>query len=201
VAILVEVDGKRVLAIGDQYQDSPGDKWNYVYQNGFALGDYRQSAALYHRLQPDLLLSGHWEPQWVEPGYFERVTEIGETLDQLHRDLLPLERVDFGAGGVGARIEPYQARAAAGTPLMFVVHMRNPFAHAAEAEVGLVVPAGWQVEPAEARCQLQPATAGQQSFIVTPPPGLVVRRARLAADLTVDGRRFGQQAEALVTLS
>jgi hypothetical protein len=27
-----------------------------------------------------------------------------------------------------------------------------------------------------------------------------VRRARLAADLTVDGARFGQQAEALVTV-
>jgi glyoxylase-like metal-dependent hydrolase (beta-lactamase superfamily II) len=200
VAVYVEVDGQRVLVTGDQYQDSTGDKWNYVYQNRFGIGDYVQSAALYQALQPSLILTGHWDPLWVQPGYFEKVIAHGAVLQQLHETLLPLDTVDFGAEGVGARLEPYQTRACGGEPLAFDVELRNPFHQPAEARVRLVAPPGWQVEPAEALCLLPAGGTATQAFTVTAPPGLTVRRARLAADLTVNGQRFGQQAEALVTL-
>ena len=35
----------------------------------------------------------------------------GARLAELHRELLPLDEVDFGAEGFGARIEPYRSRA------------------------------------------------------------------------------------------
>src|SRR5439155_10321144 len=62
VAIAFEVDGKRVLAIGDQYQGPGGYQWNYVYENRFQMGDYRRSAELYKQINPDVILSGHSEP-------------------------------------------------------------------------------------------------------------------------------------------
>ena len=37
-------------------------------------------------------------------------------------------------------------------------------------------------------------------FHVTPPLNLTIRCARIAADLTIAGQRFGQQAEALTTV-
>jgi hypothetical protein len=58
------VDGVRVLATGDELQGDAGLEWNYVYQNRFAPCDYREAAALYKRLAPQLILSGHWAPQW-----------------------------------------------------------------------------------------------------------------------------------------
>ena len=64
-AIAFCVDGKQVLATGDQYKDKDGLGWNYVYQNRFAFDDYIASAALYAWLAPDLILPGHWEPLWV----------------------------------------------------------------------------------------------------------------------------------------
>jgi glyoxylase-like metal-dependent hydrolase (beta-lactamase superfamily II) len=48
IAVEFEVDGLRVLAAGDQYQGDDGLAWNYVYQNRYAIGDYTNTAELYH---------------------------------------------------------------------------------------------------------------------------------------------------------
>jgi hypothetical protein len=138
---------------------------------------------------------------WVQPGYFERLEELGAALEQVHADLLPLDAVDLGAAGPVASIEPYSATAPPGQRLTYFVSTRNPFPYAAEAVVRLVAPEGWQVEPAEVRCPVVEHETATNRFYVTPPPGLTVRRARLAADVTLAGQPFGQQAEALVTLS
>lgn len=200
-AISFEVDGKRVLVTGDQYQDSDGSKWNYVYQNGFNPADYKRSAALYRSLKPDLILSGHWSPLWVDATYFDRLDALGAELERLHADLLPLEVLDVGTAGAIARIDPYAVTAAAGSRLSFVVETRNPFPHTAEAVVRLVAPPGWQVEPEAARCPVMAHAVATNHFEVSTPAGRVLRRARIAADVSVDGQPFGQQAEALVTLT
>jgi glyoxylase-like metal-dependent hydrolase (beta-lactamase superfamily II) len=200
VAIEFEVDGYRALAVGDQYEGGTGLGWNYVYQNRFEIGDYRLSADLLERINPHLILSGHWEPLWVQSGYFAELRGRGEILEHLHRQLLPLEEVDFGAEGFGLRLRPYQVTARSGQPLQFEVEVRNPFAHAAPAEIRVVLPAGWLADLATISLHLEPKETRLVTFQVTPPKGHAVRRARLAADLTVGDHRFGQQAEALVTI-
>jgi hypothetical protein len=195
----LEVDGKHVLVTGDQYQGESGDQWNYVYQNGFRPGDYALSAALYHRLQPDLILSGHWPPLWVEPGYFERLRASGEVLLRLHRELLLVDDVDHAAEGLGARIYPYQAAARAGERFDLTVEVHNPCGRAVTGTLSMAVPAGWQVEPGQADLVLD--VHGQQvvTFRLIAAGGRQ-RRVRVAADLTLDGRRYGQVAEALISV-
>jgi glyoxylase-like metal-dependent hydrolase (beta-lactamase superfamily II) len=197
VAVEFEVDGLRVLATGDQYQGDDGLEWNYVYQNRYAIGDYVATAKLYHRLQPDLILSGHWQPLHVTPEYLQKIAEDAEALDRLHRELLP-EIPDLGAEGFLARILPYQVTAAAGETIPFEIEVRNPFPQTAEAVIRVVTPPGWNADPVEQTRQI--SGVQQFSFSVTPPDGLVIRRARIAVELTIAGQRFGQQAEALVTL-
>ena len=201
VAIFLEVDGKKVLVSGDQYQSGAGDEYNYVYQNRYQIGDYRASAALYRRLEPDVILTGHWDPLWVQPGYFDNLEERGEALERLHEQLLPMEECDFDAEGIGVWLHPYQVEVEAGHTQVFEVEIRNPFHSTEEACVGLVVPQGWQVDTEVQRVQLQNKATAKVQFAVTPPHGIQVRRARIAADLTVGERRFGQQAEALVTVT
>jgi glyoxylase-like metal-dependent hydrolase (beta-lactamase superfamily II) len=197
VAIEFEVDGLHVLATGDQYQGDDGLAWNYVYQNRYAIGDYVATAKLYQRLQPDLILSGHWQPLRVTPEYLKKIAEDAEALDRLHRELLP-ERPNSGAEGFIARISPYQVTAAAGDTIPFEVEICNPFPDTEEAVIRVVVPQGWDVDPAE---QIQQISGIHQfSFSVTPPAGFAVRRARIAVDLIIAGQLFGQQAEALVTV-
>jgi glyoxylase-like metal-dependent hydrolase (beta-lactamase superfamily II) len=197
VAVEFEVDGLHVLATGDQYQGDDGLAWNYVYQNRYSIGDYAATAELYHRLQPDLILSGHWQPLRVTSEYLQQIAADAEALDRMHRELLP-ETPNLGAEGFIARISPYQVTAAAGEAIPFEVEIRNPFPRPQEATIQVVVPLGWEIEQ---RVQiLQISSLHRISFKVTPPSGMAVRRARLAVDLTVAGQRFGQQAEAVVTI-
>lgn len=205
VAIEFDVDGRKVLATGDQ-QDGrwvQGEKpefLNYQYRNGFRFDDFERSAELYRRIRPDLLISGHWVPRPVTDEYLDMLLASGAELARLHRELLPLDDVDFGAGGFGARIEPYRSDVRAGAVVAVRVMVRNPFPRGEEAIVRLVGPAGWSFQPADRRLTLPPRGSGEAAFEVHPPAVGTVRRARIGADLTIGGVRFGQQAEALVTV-
>lgn len=198
VAIGFEVDGKKVLATGDQ--QGPDQMLNYVYKNGYRIGDYPETAALYKQLKPDLILTGHWGAHEATQEFLDGMEERGRELERMHRELLPLEQVNFDAAGYGLRIRPYQVRVKAGEAFHLDVWMHNPFERSEQAEVRLVLPSGWRADRLEDTQALTPFGSTIASFSVTPPKGLSARRVRVAADLTVGGRRFGQQAEALITV-
>jgi glyoxylase-like metal-dependent hydrolase (beta-lactamase superfamily II) len=196
-AIAFEVDGRRVLATGDQQADDPV-VLNYQYRNRFRIDDYVASADLYRRLRPDVIVSGHWKPREVDDAYLDQLAAYGRRVAELHRELLPLEDVDFGAEGFGARIEPYRSTVHAGDELGLDVTVRNPFGRRSTATVRLVLPPGWNVTPGEHEVEIDDEAT--VAFRVVP-GGAPVRRARVAADLTVGDMRFGQQAEALVDVT
>jgi len=226
VAIEFVVDGMRVLAVGDQFVDlawlfylqsqslpvgdselgplPPATKQNYVYRNRFSLSDYRATAKLYHDVRPDIMVYGHWPPSHVDAAHFARLDGLGTDLERIHRDLLPLDEVDFGAEGAGAWIRPYRSEVAAGLELALAVEILNPFSWPEKAEVHLVVPDGWSCRPDDGSdprpTRLDAHGTAVVRFCVQPPAGVAVRRARIAADVTVGARRFGQLAEALVTV-
>ncbi len=222
VAIEFVVDGKRVLAVGDQLHDEgwlyhlfrhqlplaggvpttlpPARMLNYVYNNGFRISDYRTTAELYRRLKPDLMLYGHWAPGVVTDDYLTELIERGTELERLHLELLADERHELADDGPLAVLVPYQPHGRPGQPIEVTVELRNPLSEPASAQVAIVVPAGWQVEPRVADVELNGTGPTPLRFTVCPPAGLSVRRERIAADVTVDGTPFGQVATALVTL-
>lgn len=203
-AILFEVDGLRVLATGDQQTgewdgEHCHEVLNFQYKNGFRIDDYVDSAALYRRLAPDLLISGHWRPRVADDAYLAMLEDNGAALARLHRQLLPLEELDFGAGGYAARIEPYQSHPAPGRPVSLTVTVRNPYPQPETAVLHLVAPAGWLLDPPVQKVALGAGQEGTAEFLVQP-PGDPVDRVRVAVDVTVGETAFGQQAEALVTV-
>lgn len=200
VAISFEADGKKVLAIGDQHMGNQCEQWNYVYQNGFQSRDYLESAKLYQQLAPDLILSGHADPFWVTPDFFRKNLEKGEKLHQLHEQLLPLKEVNFGTGGQGAWIEPYQITVCAGKTFQLEATVINPFARSCEVSASLVLPAGWTAQPETVQMTLKGHGKGTALFEVTP-SSQPRRRARVALDVTAGGRKWGQLAEALITIT
>ena len=199
-AIFFEVDGRRVLATGDQQADglTPDAPaiLNYQYKNRFRIDDYVASAELYRRLRPDLVLSGHWQPRDVTGEWLDALLVDGRRVAELHRELLP-DDATFGPEGFGARIAPYRASVARGEPVALEVTVRNPFDRAETADVRLVVPDGWSKDPAGHGVALAPRGESTVFFSVVPGDA-PVSRARVAADITVGGVPFGQQAEALV---
>lgn len=199
-AIFFEVDGLRLLASGDQYKDRDADAWNYVYHNHLQDTDYLQSAELFSRLQPDLILTGHWGAVQAGPAYLDRLRARGERFVALHRELLIDGVIGLDAEGFVARLTPYQTEAEAGERLKYQVQVINPQDSAAEITIRPVVPEGWLALPAVIRLGAEPGETVHAGFTVQPPEGLRLRRARVAVDIDIGGRRYGEQAEALVTL-
>jgi len=188
----LQVDGRRCLAIGDQFPH------NYIYANQFAIGDYPDTVRLWRGIGPDLILPGHG-PAQEGPAYIDRFADHAQETDALHARLLPLEELDFGAGGQAVEVRPYHAFAAPGDTVEVVVAARNPLARAAEVRVRLALPEGWRADPGEASAAAEPHGTASLAFRLTV-GGAPVRRARYAAELTVDGRPFGQVEEGFVTV-
>jgi glyoxylase-like metal-dependent hydrolase (beta-lactamase superfamily II) len=199
-AIEFEVDGRRVLATGDQQTDGERPILNYQYKNRFQLDDYVRSAELYRSVRPDVIISGHWLPQEVTDDLLDRLAEDGARLAELHRELLPLEDVDFGTGGFAARIEPYRSSVRSGERLELAVIVRNPFDRAEVATLRLNLPPEWTA-PAPQELELEAGGGGVARFVVETAGVSPVERALLAADVTVGEVRFGQLAEALVDVT
>ncbi|TDE12681.1 MBL fold metallo-hydrolase [Jiangella asiatica] len=196
------VDGVKVLVTGDQ-QEHLGvagrrrEILNYQYRNLFRIEDYRRSAQLYRKVAPGLMVSGHWEPRWVDDAYLDMVADLGEELIEIHRELLPLDELDMGAGGVVGRIEPYRSRIGAGETRPFEVTVRNPLPATADITVRMVLPLGWAADPAELVATVDAGEEVSATVGITA-AGVARRRARVAADLTVGELRLGQHMEALV---
>jgi glyoxylase-like metal-dependent hydrolase (beta-lactamase superfamily II) len=196
------VDGVRVLVTGDQ-QDGLGvpderrNVLNYQYRNRFRIEDFRDSAALYRRVAPDLMVSGHWLPKWVDDAFLDQLTEQGEEVVRLHHELLPLDELDLGADGVLARMTPYLSRARAGQPIRFTVTVRNPTPDEQHALLRLVIPVSW--DPRSTVANITLAGFGQQDVeMEAVVHGPARRRARVAVEVSIGELELGQHAEALV---
>jgi glyoxylase-like metal-dependent hydrolase (beta-lactamase superfamily II) len=195
-AFEVEVDGRRVLATGDQQSHEANGRMvpNYQYRNRFAIDDYVATVELYDRLRPEIMLTGHGRAQEPTAAAFARLRDDAQRIADLHRELLPVP----DAEGVLARIVPYRATASAGAALELVVEVRNPFAEELPARVALVVPDGWGCEPAEQTTAVAAAGEAVVRFRLT------VGRERgdepVLADVTVGELALGLHADARVTV-
>ena len=203
-AYSVLVDGVTVLFTGDQ-QDGLGvpgvrrEVLNYQYRNRFRPTDYRASAALYQRVAPGLMLSGHWAPKEVDAGYLAELARLGDELVELHADLLPEDELELGADAVLARIRPYRVRVQPGGTVALTVEVRNPLPAAAPVTLVPVLPPGWRAQPVPTR-ELAAGGSAEVPLVVTVDrrPG---SRLRIAVDVTVGALRLGQHAEALVDVA
>src|SRR5690606_11513411 len=190
-------------AAGDQYQGGETPMWNYVYQNGFGVDDYVKSAELLARIRPDLILTGHWDPHWPNDAYFRTLSRGGKLLDMLHREVLPPQRSQpgaFGAGGPQVRIAPYRSELSEGSERAIEVHVRNPDECERVVQVELRAPRGYSVSPRSVSRPVGARSSAVLGFTLRAEATHDRRRELLVADVTVGDRRYGQVAEAIVTM-
>lgn len=200
VAIEFVADGQKFLCTGDQYADDDGLFCNYVYKNLFDYEDFANSAALLRSIRPDHILTGHWQYKERDETYYKKLEEIGDTVNRLHHELLPLEEIAFGSEGFCASMVPYQAEADRNSLLSFTLHVTNPLPYRAQVKAELILPEGFTLMQPELLIWEADAQEGCSRRVTVQAPETPARRIRIGCEVTVDGRRLGEQAEMLVTV-
>jgi glyoxylase-like metal-dependent hydrolase (beta-lactamase superfamily II) len=195
-AFELEVDGKRVLATGDQQSHEANGRLiaNYQYRNRFAIDDYVTTMELYDRLRPEIMLTGHGRAQQPTAAGLDRLRHDAHRIADLHRELLPVP----DAEGILARVVPYRSTVDAGATATLEVELRNPFAADAEARVALVVPDGWRSEPHRQSVAVPAQGEATVRFAIT--AGRARGPASVLADVTIGELVLGQHADARVTV-
>ncbi|HND62005.1 MAG TPA: MBL fold metallo-hydrolase [Opitutaceae bacterium] len=210
--VLLEFDGRRVAHTGDQlfFLDpaagrlcGPGQGGvltNHVYRNGLALGGYVDFIRRLRAFGPELILSGHFEPYRPDDALWARLETVAPEFDRLHREIMPLgeNEIHFGPEGQAAKLVPHLLRLATGRATTLRGWVLNPFGRNARAEVRL---ATRRPEWAGVGRTLDLGPREKRWFelalppVAEPPAG----REPLALELAVEGRPFGQVAEAWLT--
>jgi len=212
--LCLEIDGCRVAHTGDQLffldpaspqlvaPDRGGVFTNHVYRNGLALGGYADFVARLREFQPEWVLSGHFRPYRPDALGWARLEAAARTFDEAHRAIMVLEDdvAHFGADSVAAKIAPYQATVSAGgAAIPLGGWVLNPYNRPATADVRFAGPAG--LEAAAVRVALEPRRRVAFTSTLMARAGCRSGRHLLTLDLTVDGRPFGQVAEAWVSVT
>ena len=212
-----EADGRRFAHTGDQYffmgpdglwpdrAAGPIARWddkvifqNHVYRNGALLDGYAQSGNWLLEWRPDIVLTGHQKAMLTDGTFFDLVARWTEEYQALHRQVMPLgdDETHFDVDSWGGWIWPYRVSLTRPEPVTFTVTVRNPLPRRAALTVRLVGPAGWN--GGTATLQAEPRAEVSTELQIT--PHAACRLQPIAAELTVDGRPFGQIAEALVSV-
>lgn len=201
-----EADGMRFAHTGDQYMylvDGSGefdrfDRHNYVFRNGSLLDGFGQSGAWLLQWRPDVVLSGHWATTYTNKKFFDFIEAYQREYEQIHRRMMPLDedQVHFNVDSWGGWIWPYRNLQSKPCKTTVSVTVRNPYPHVAALDVRLVGPAGWVGTAVQFNAKPRSEVACELSITPDGP----CRRQPFAAELTANGRPFGQVAEALMTV-
>jgi hypothetical protein len=201
-----EADGKRFAHTGDQYffvgQDGPysrrGRQQNHVYRNGALLDGFDQSGGWLLEWRPEIVIRGHQLPLITDPEFFEQIGEWIKDYRGLHERVMPLgeEQTHFNLDSWGGWIWPYRTHLAAPGQARVSVTVRNPYPREAELTVRLVGPKGWEGSEATLSASAREEVSCELQIVPDGP----CRRRPFAMEMSCEGRRFGQVAEALITV-
>lgn len=200
MAMFTEIDGHRVGFSGDNLAVSTGGHPSLIYRNHVHKTSHQQMAELYLRYQPDILCGGHELARDVKPEIYTNLAHIASEMTRHFQLLLPGES-NYGLEPSWAQLVPYQQSVRPGDTLKVTLHLNNYWPRVVSAQAHLVLPEGWSAVPAEATLDLAAEGTGDVEFSIQVPAGFVFTYPRLAiaSDITLDGRRLGQVAEATVS--
>lgn len=201
-----QADGKRFAHTGDQYFFDRGVEsfeqnarsQNHVFRNGALLDGYEQSGKWMLDWRPDIVIQGHQPAMFTDEHFFRHIAEWTNDYAGLARQVMPLgdQDVHFNLDSWGGWIWPYRIVQDTFDPFTVRITVRNPLPGNALLQVQLVGPNGWTSEAKN----LDASGREEVSCELSMTPQGPCRRQPIAVELTVNGRPFGQVAEALVTV-
>ena len=201
-ALRFEVDGRRIAYVGDTLARSlNGPRFGGpVYQNRFAPGDLVESVTKIRDFEPELILTGHFGAQRVDPAFFDEALTRARSLEGIVRGLVAVpEEAGFALDPNWATIYPYQSEVAAGQTLELAVRIVNHLSREATATAELRLPPDWGSQPLVGEVAIPGNGQGELRFAATAPPyAKPGARHVISASVALGDRRFGPVAEGIV---
>lgn len=200
------IDGRLIAFTGDNLFGNPSD----LQQNGheavvarnsaiFEEG-YIEAADFLRRLQPDLIVAGH---SWVmdRPSQMiERFAAWGREIRDVYRSLNAEEDYRYMFDPYWVRAEPYRVLLKAGGTAEATLHVRNFLPRPQSHAIRMCAPKGITVEPAILEGTVDPQSVKAIPLRLSISPDLKPGVHIVALDVTLDGKRYGQWFEMIVSV-
>ena len=196
MAMAVDTDGKRVVFTGDSLGDD-GEKLvqPIIHRNIVTAENHMKCARNLAELDPDVLAHGHggWFP--VDRERVKTLRGRAENTKSMFDALLPEPSV-LGVNPGWIKLVPYQSTVGAEESLELELEVHNYYDRPISIEADLVVHEGWKYSPENNRAQIAPGETDRLQYQLKVGP--VADRYGIAADVTINSKRIGQVAEAIV---
>jgi len=197
-----EIDGIRALFEGDNIPTpKPGCEMrgqvccrNHLWLDG----GFLKSAKKMMELNPQLMLTSHWDPFEVNEEDLRKHLNWARKLRDVLHELLPYENPQFGVDPDWVCIYPYQSEVSPGGRVELEVAVRNHFPYPASCEIRMSLPDGWRSSPEKAKLDIQPNSIERAIFSIDPPERAQSKRYICCADVIFNDKYYGQLKEAIV---
>jgi glyoxylase-like metal-dependent hydrolase (beta-lactamase superfamily II) len=205
MAMFGEIDGKRVAFTGDEIGYFANDgtyRSNNVWRNHVHANSHEVTGKLYLEHQPEISCPGHGGPFEITPDQWRYFHDWCMKEGQHWRDLVGGASVEQAVYPDYVFLYPYQPPCAPGESVKMQVWFENIFEETATLNWSLDLPEGWTAKPSKGKIAVKPGKKGIAPFTLSIPNSYssAYRRQAFTLDATIDGKRLGQIAEAVVDL-
>ncbi len=200
------IDGKLIAFTGDNLFGNSSDPQQSGHEAVVARNSaifeegYIEGADLLRRLQPDLMVGGH---SWVmdRPSQMiERFAAWAREIRDGYQSLSAEEDYRIMFDPYWVRAEPYRVLVKAGQTAEAMLHVRNFLPRTQSHSIRMCAPQGIDVEPAIVEGMIAPQSAESAPLRLSVAPNLKPGVYLVAFDVTLDGKRYGQWFDVIVSV-
>jgi glyoxylase-like metal-dependent hydrolase (beta-lactamase superfamily II) len=197
--LLAEKDGFKAFFTGDSWAN-----WgieDYCTHFRCFLGEdrgYDKCLKILLDCKPNIIVQAHRGPMAVTEEYVRQTLATFRKREELCRALLPHADPTMGLDPYWARAYPYRQRALAGGHVELEARITNHATKQVTVQAGLRVPKGWKILDGAGSATISARGEGRVRLRAVAPAGPRVTRQVLGVAIAVDGKPFGELAEAIV---
>jgi glyoxylase-like metal-dependent hydrolase (beta-lactamase superfamily II) len=197
------IDGTSVGFSGDEI-GFLGDKVcsNNIWRNHVHAHSHEITGKLFLEKQPEMTCPGHGNALHLSAEQWQSFYDWCIEEQRFWGKLAAPENVEQAIFPDYVFLYPYQPSCPPGGTVPMQVWYENIFEKTSTLEFSLNLPASWRADPDSGALTVEPGEKGTFEFQLTLPedPPTFHRRQPFTVDATIDGKRYGQVAEAVVDM-
>jgi len=200
--IRFDVDGLRYLVIGDNisglgFAEKRDFIHSFIPKNRTPVNSYTDMPRQIMEAKPDMLLTGHGGGVVCDPAQVDRWRVWMEEWQDIFTKILDQPHPNLGMDPRWVEFSPYKLRIAPGQKVDFVLRVINHEEGVRTLSARLRAADGVRLVPDQVEIKLAAGEQAQVAFVAHFPETFATHSLTIVADVTWDGRRLGEIAEAI----